>query len=321
MKRILTLLLVMCISFSLCACGEKDNGPEKPAIQEEELSLGTLNSIPEHADFTLFKVTTTEKVTASMDDAIYYENPNDGEVYVDIIFDLLNTGTESVRCDEFLTVVASNADGIEYGEVLYAVETDGATCMSQYENIQPLSEARLHCAVSVPETETGLSIKVQAQDRVYTFDYILGNTIRNTITLTEGQTIEAEDFAVMKFQGIEYTDKVIPSDVSGIHTYYQIDDTNNTYLVIKFDVTNYQNTAKACDTFFAINALYMDKYEYTGFIAVEDADGAGFSSYDDIEPLDERSVYCIIEVPKRIIENEVELTISFDGKEYVYTGK
>lgn len=123
------------------------------------------------------------------------------------------------------------------------------------------------------------------------------------------------------FNGIEYTDDLLPSNTSGAYSHYDIDNSSNTYLVAKFDITNYMSSEKDCDTFIGIKALYLDKYTYTGFVVVEDDDGKGFSSYEDISPLSTRHFYYLIEVPKTVVENDVTLTISFNGKEYTYTGK
>ena len=47
-----------------------------------------------------------------------------------------------------------------------------------------------------------------------------------------------------------------------------------------------------------MNLTYMDKYHYDGFVVVEDEDGRGFDTYEDITPLSTRHFYYLIEVPK-----------------------
>jgi hypothetical protein len=70
-----------------------------------------------------------------------------------------------------------------------------------------------------------------------------------------------------------------------------------------------------------INILYNGTYSYKGFMVAEDADGKGFSSYEDMSPLVTRHLYYLIEVPKAVVDSEYTITFSFDGKEYTYTGK
>lgn len=136
--------------------------------------------------------------------------------------------------------------------------------------------------------------------------------------LQVGSVLESDDFAKIIFNGIEYTQDVLPSNTSGSYRHYEIDNKDNTYLVVKMDITNYQDTSKRCDTFVGVKAEYMDKYTYTGFVVVQDSDEKGFSAYESISPLSEREFYYLIEVPKSVIENELEVKISFDGKEYSY---
>lgn len=343
MKKILSLLLVFAMCLSLYACGgsteETDNTTtaavnlETTSAAEEtnestaddapsttELALAAPYTVEDYAQFTLFKVSTTENVTASLAARYYYENTTEGETFVDMILDWTNTSTQAISSSNVLTASATNSSGTVYTNCLYAVETNNASYMSQYEDIAPLSTVRLHCAVSVPESETDLTLKLNIQGTEFAFDYTVGNTEVNASVLAIGDTVEAEDFAALVFNGIEYTDDVLPSNTSGSYSHYTVDNASNTYLVVRFAVTNYQSAAKDCDTFIGVKATYMDKYTYTGSVVVEADDGKGFSAYESISPLSTRQFYYMIEVPKTVTENEVALTISFNGQEYTYTG-
>ena len=134
-----------------------------------------------------------------------------------------------------------------------------------------------------------------------------------------GATLEETDYATFRCNSVSYTDDLLPSNVDGVYTHYEIDDPNSTYLVVQYDITNLQGSGKALDSFVGVTAVYMGKYTYTGFTVMEDEDGAGFTSYSDIAPLTTRRLYCLIKVPKSVTENEVTLTLFFHGKEYVYT--
>jgi hypothetical protein len=147
----------------------------------------------------------------------------------------------------------------------------------------------------------------------------MGQTVSNATPISVGQTVEVADFATMVFNGTEYTDDLMPSNTSGYYTHYPIDDPANTYLIVKFDITNYQTAARDCDTFLGVKATYMDKYTYTGNVVVEDEDGEGFSAYEDIAPLTTRHFYYMIKVPKTVSSNPVSLTVSFNGQEYTYS--
>lgn len=324
MKKLFSLLLTFAICLSLCACGstEKDNdkkNDDKKATSSSatKLILGENNSIADFADFTLFKVQTTKKVTASLQDRIYYENDNDGETYVDIILDWTNTSSEAVSSDDLLVATATNASDKKYEDVLYAVETNDAAYVSQYESIAPLSKVRFHCAISVPEAETELTLKLVIKGKTFTYDYTLGDVASNAKEINLGDTINAADFATLVFQGAEYTDVLKPSNPDA-YSHYSVDNADNTYLVVKFDITNYASSEKECDTFAGVKALYMNKYTYTGFVVAERADGKSFSAYENIAPLETRHFYCLIEVPKTVTQNPATITLSFNGQEYTY---
>lgn len=102
MKRLLALYLVLS-TLCLAACG----GPSKfgttviekrqlspqtePAVEAKPLTSGTENQIPDYAEFTLFKIETTDRLQASMaSSGTLSPDPTD-ETYIDVILDYTNT--------------------------------------------------------------------------------------------------------------------------------------------------------------------------------------------------------------------------------------
>ena len=321
MKKLLSLLLLAALCLSLAACGgstTSNNNQNK--LPETTLSVADPVTIDNYAKFTLFKVTSSAKINASLGDDVYYET-DAGEIYVDIVLDVTNLSTRDIDCSEFAVATATNQTGHTYTTRLYLKETNDAHYLSQYESITPLSTARLHCAITVPQNETDLTLKLTIAKCVYVIPYTVGEAKNSTQAISIGQTIEAPDFATMKFVGTEYTDDVVPSDTSSAYSHYEIDNPSNTYLVVKLDFTNYASTEKDCDAFAFVQAVYMNKYTYNGFVAVEDEDQQGFDAYEDIAPLATRHFYYLIEVPKTVTEAECSITISFNSQEYVYTLK
>ena len=318
--------LTTTLSVLLIACGngnsESDNNsPTNQKNDSIQLVANENNTVKDYSEFKLFKISTGKKITASVGGGIFYENNNSSETFVDIILDWTNTGSETVSCEDIVVATATNKNGTEYTNCIYTIETDNAKDLSRYENITPLSQVRLHCSISVPENETELALKLLINGTEYIYDYSLNSVVNNAKELKVGDVIEETNYATLVFNGIEYTDDLLPPNTSGAYTHYPIDNNSNTYLVAKFDITNYMSDEKDCDTFVGIRALYMEKYTYTGFVVVEDEDGKGFGKYEDIAPLSTRHFYYLIEVPKTVTENEVVLTFSFNGKEYIYTGK
>lgn len=317
MKKVMIFVLCMCMLLALSACG---GGGSTNLVVTKPLAVAQENTVEDYADFTLFKVATSKKITASLAGTLYFENDKEGETYIDIVLDWTNKSTEGINSADLLEAFAIGANGTEYKRCLYAVETNNASYLSQYEHIAPLSTARLHCAISVPESEKELTLMLKINGEVYACKYNLGQKVSSAQQIQPGQTVGDTDFATMEFLGIEYTDDLLPSNTSGAYSHYPVKNATNTYLVVKFDITSYLPSAKDCDAFVGVKATYMDKYTYTGFVVVESDDGKRFSSYDDIDPLTTRHFYCLIEVPKTVTENEVELTISFGNQEFVFTG-
>ena len=163
-------------------------------------------------------------------------------------------------------------------------------------------------------------MKLTVNGEEFTYDYSVGDVVSDAQEIQVGDKIEASDYASMVFNGIEYTDDVVPSDTSGVYSHYEVDNASNTYLVVKFDITNYMNDKRDGDTFVGAKAVYMEKYSYNGFIVVEDEDGKGFSSHGAISPLTTRHVYHVISVPKTVKDSDVVVTIFFNNQEYVFAG-
>lgn len=324
MKKLLALLLCGVLCLSLCACGNTDRDDDRNDNQKRPskvLTLDETKTVKDYAAFSLVKVFATKKLTPSVAGFTYYENETDGNVYVDVVLDWKNLCDTPIACDEIAELTAVGAHGIQYECKFYALETTGYSDLNQYANIDPLSTARLHCVLDVPQTESKLDITLKVKRTNYTLTYTMGDTLSNATELQVGDVIEEPDFATLSFLGISYADKVKPTNTDGFYTLYEAESPDSTYLMVRYDVTNRMSDAVGGRSFAGVTAVYMDKYTYDGFAAVEDADGSGFSTYEVIKPLTTRHMYFLIEVPKSVIENEVTLTLFFHGKEYVYTGK
>ena len=184
-----------------------------------------------------------------------------------------------------------------------------------------MAKVRLHCAISVPEAEKELTLFIKIKGKEYKFDYTLGFDVNTASELKVGDVIEEEDLGTLSFDGIEFTDELLPSDTSGIYNRLKVENETNTYLVAKFTLINYKSEAESCMKFIGLRAKYLGKYKYTGFAAMEDDDGKGFSRAAQIVPLATRKLFYLIEVPDSVIDKEVALTLSFGTREYIFTGK
>ena len=280
----------------------------------EEVKLDTEYSVEDFADFIVKKVETTKKVYASMGSGLYYENNNDGETYVDVVLEYTNISTEDQDSEECVVLTAKDESNIEYSSTLYAVENGDD--ISRYEKISPLSKVRLHCAVSVPEKTNELTLYLTAGEKVYSYQYTLGEMDANIQELKPGEKLEKEDFASITYLGMEYTDDLLPPNTSGSYTHYPINNKDNTYLVIKFDIANNGSVDRDIEQFIGMKAVYAEKYTYTGFVVKEDDDGSGFDKFASLSPLETGRIYFLIEVPKVVTKESGIIQVVFDGNEY-----
>lgn len=324
MKKLI-FCLVLPLALCLSACGgtttvvEKGSAPSSSAEPEAlSLELEKENSVADWADFTLVKLETTPEIRSSLSSGLYYKNDNAGETYIDVVIDITNTSSAAVDSDDLVSLTAVSSSGTEYSGTLNAVETDSGKSVSAYEAIAPLSTVRMHCAVSVPDSEDTFALSLTVNDTVFACDYTLGDTLVHTIPLSAGAEISVEDYVGILFQGTSYTDDLLPSNLSGFYTHYAVDDPESTYLAIRFDITNLQSTAKDADTFVGAKVCYQEKYVYTGFLVVEEADGSGFNSYESLDPLVTRNAVFLIEVPKSVMDKAAVVTLTVDGQEYTY---
>ena len=273
----------------------------------------------DYANFKVIKIVSAEKITGSMGSSISY-TPSDGNIYIDVVMDYTNNTSNTIACDELITFKATKADGTMYDNASFFVETDNGTSITSYTDVAPLATVRLHCALSVPKGEGQYTLSLDVDGQMYGYEYTLNQVVNNAKAIKINDVLENEDIAKAVFKSVKFTTDLLPSNTSGYYNHYPVDNAANTYLVVRFDITNNQTSARDCEEFVNVTATFMDKYTYTGFVVVEDTDGKGFSSYEDIDPLSTRKLYCLIEVPKTVAESNYELTISFAGEEYSYKG-
>ena len=330
-KHILALAITAAIAvmFALSACagsgsdpgsnsGQK-NGHETntpPSKGESTLTLDNAVTVDGYAKATLVKVQTSDKIEASMGNNIYYENKNSGQVYVDSIFDIENISSSDIRTDDFMKATATSSNGTTYQASLYCIETNDMTYVSQYESLPPLSSNRFHAAVSVPSSETEFTLRYDIGGQTFTYEYALNKVEKTENPLHVGDSLGDDTYATLTFMGTEFTDDLLPPNTSGFYSHYEVKNPSNTYLVAKFEVTNYQSSGKKPDSFIGVKAIFNDKYKYTGTILREDSDGNGFNAYDDISPLEKTNLYALIEVPKSVQGSPCKLNVVFNRTEY-----
>lgn len=327
MKRLFAILLSFIICFGFVACSNKNQATtENPGAEVSEstnataLELDTEYTSEDYAKFRMRSVLSTDKVVASMGSSITYPVDSNANIYADAVFDLEYLGSENINCADLVKAWATGANDMLYEDVLYCVETDYMTNITSYENIMPLSKVRFHVAFELPKTEETVKLYFDFNGSVYVTEYTLGETKKNVTSIFPGGVIENPDYAKLEFLGIEYTEDVKPSNTVGFHSHYPVENPDNIYLVVRYNITNYQSSEMAYDTFVGVNLVADEKYRYDGFVVAETADGTSFTGYDSVKPLATEKMYYLIEVPKTVMEMDYKVNIFFDKEDYVYQG-
>lgn len=316
-SKYIAFLLILCLVLQgFCACDRKE--PEKDT---QTLALDTTHLIDQYASFTLFCIRTTKTIGGALGNGVTISNNASGETYIDMVIDITNLGSSALQTEQAVTATARNGSGTLFDTAVYGIETAGGADITAKTAIAPGATARLHCAVSVPESETALTLSLELQNTCFLYEYTLHQEVGNSIPLTVGTIAVREGFASLTFKGIEYTDNLLPSKTDGAYIHYKLDQEDRTYLVVKFDLTNLQDTAQTLNSFAGVRARYPGEATYTGFIVAEDADGRGFSSNIKIEPLATAKCFFLIEVPKAAAAHQAEVFLAFAQNIYHYSEK
>lgn len=356
MKKLIAILLCICMLFSMAACGGggggKDNPPSsdpkqnesqndpsqgndnpgKPAdnpapAAEHALVQGTENTVDGFGKFSLIKIITTDRIAASHAGRVI--ESKDGNVFADAVFSWTNTGNESVYSSDLMTVSATDASGKTY-EGNVAVETEDNGGMPQanavtWGDIAPDATTRIHCNVSVPSNAGNIEFRFVIQNQTYKISYKVGETVTTAKQLKIGDTLEEPGFARLTFRGITFDRQLLPADTSG--SYYSmgvqgVNSANETFLIAKFDATNLMDSEQDCKVFMGMTAQFGD---YRTFSAGMYDDCAVIDSRIDIPGLfstfpgsESKTYYYLLQIPQEYATQAMTLTVTFAGKDYVY---
>ena len=156
-----------------------------------------------------------------------------------------------------------------------------------------------------------------------------GNTTNDTSTKKEkqkkyvniGDNIQSKDWEI-KILETKFGQRINPPTQPAFYTYYQVKDTNNTYLCVVLEAKNISSLELDADSIATIKAKYDNNYTYSSFSAIEDGNlGFTYTNITNIKPLTSKKIYYLAEMPKTI-ENEqdtpIEIEMKIDNTTYYY---
>ena len=103
----------------------------------------------------------------------YYES-DDGTPYVDVVLDVVNTGSAALDCQDLLVLTAASPEGIEYPGSLYCVEKENMTSISAAESIPAQAAVRFHAAAAVPVSVKELNLLLNVNGTLFSRGYQTG---------------------------------------------------------------------------------------------------------------------------------------------------
>lgn len=288
-----------------------------PAPEGLPLNLGvTIHA--ENAEFSLSRISTGVNVLPSAAPLCFY-TASQGQTFVDLTLNYTYTGSESVRSDHLISAKAIHPRGTEYTNVIYLLETRNGTSLSEYEMVEPGSSLRLHCAIVIPKKEGRLTLLLNVEGTNYIYDYTLGETARNSTPLSTGEALTDATGEALLFLGTEYTNNPRPSMAESSYNEYCLEDSAETYLDLRFAITNQSEVAIPADQYLSARVLFQDgRTYYECRCLLERADGTAFDSSLSVAPGECRTLHGLLKMPLVASTSEAELCLFFTGAEYTY---
>ncbi len=137
------------------------------------------------------------------------------------------------------------------------------------------------------------------------------------------ETITIPDFCEFTVLETNFAKIISPSNPNGYYSYYESKDKEGIYFNAIVSVKNLQEESNAGNSFISIQLVYANKYKYSTFSTIEEADGSDFkySSITYIDPLRKAVIYNLVEVPLEVsidTQKPLYLIIKANEKEFKY---
>lgn len=136
-----------------------------------------------------------------------------------------------------------------------------------------------------------------------------------------GETITSKDWE-LNIESVQFSQRVDPPKKDIYYNYYQVENSDNTYLYIILSCKNISTLSLGASDIASVSVKYKDAYTYTSFSAVPDSSrGFSYTSLTNIKPLTTQKVYYLAEVPK-VVEDDadspIEINIELKDKTVTY---
>lgn len=135
---------------------------------------------------------------------------------------------------------------------------------------------------------------------------------KNT-SIAMGDIVTEKDWE-FSIEDTYFGQRINPPTQPSFYNYYQVDDTNNTYLCIVLNAKNISTVELKADDFANVKVKYNNNYTYSSFSVSPDKNlGFTYSNITSIKPLTSDKVYFLVEMPNSV-STETDTPISIEIK-------
>lgn len=348
MKKLVSLLIVCLMVFSLASCGtDGENADGNGGIEVNENLLNVEVLLPA----SLFEDKTAEEIKSDAEKAGVAECVvnEDGTVKyvmskskhkemldgmksnVDNLINEMMTGEDKidtivsvdyndslteiniVTTSETVTMwesfsVLSFYFSCSYYQLLAGVDNDDVDVIVNF--INQTSNQIIHTA-SYKEYIKNLENSSSAEEATEEATDASAIT-RDAVAVSEKQTITIADVCEFFVDYTAITSKVVPPSPASYYTYYDA-ESGKVYVDICFAYKNLESSAAGADEVVSATLIYGGKYQYKGFSIIEENNRGDFtySNITSIDPLSQEYVHYLFALPKEAESSGAKIDIQF----------
>ncbi len=307
--------LIAVISLLIVIIAASSGGGETGvSANTDKVNVDAPNVVENVAEYEINRVFVTSKIEALIEGYIYYE-PEAGNEYVVIDANVKNLTSNYFEVEDAIKMNL-NIDGVGYSGHGYIVTEED---IDPYGGIDPLESGRVYFAVEVPQgTSTdNMTLTVTCGEKVASCTVSVSDYEAKKEYISLGKEYTDNSTMNVKLEKVYFAPTVYPPKGNG---HYEAEN-GKTYLVAKFKVKNLKGSALSDEDIAGVKCIYNEKYNYSGFVCTESEDGTDLDVYTNIDPLDTRYAYYLIEVPSEVEKGPAELEIYLLGNTYYYKAK
>ena len=313
MKKIFVFALTLCLLAGLSSCGETLS-----------LTLGEKVTVEQHAEFTAENVIVSPKVfpPISGEDPMGWVMDDESKTYVTIIATLKNLSDKEMSINDLWIDFCVLVDGEYTDGTIVATTTDQDTKLDDSKPV-PAGETRtIYYITEIAKAD--LSKLTSAE-----FDFgktTLSLDIDTSKRVAHAKTLELDgSYRISKLgkvtpESVKFMKELEPSNPGYTYDYYAPQTEDDRLLVLTTKTENTSKKKKAAYRYFNLMA-FVGEEVFLGDIVAEDEYAANITGSETLSAGDKRNVYGIVNLPKSVDEEDLELYVYLNGRYYQYEMK